>query len=206
MIRVVIADDQALVRSGLARLLENAGDIDVVGTAASGPEAVALAGRERPHVVLMDLSMPGGDGITATRELAAAADGVHVVILTSFVDRPRILEALDAGAIGYLLKDAEPDELYRGVRAAARGDSPLAPQAAKALIAARREPARDTRLSEREREVLALLAEGHANKVIARRLGIAEKTVRNHVTRIFDALGVSDRTQAALWAQRQRLP
>ena len=202
MIRVVIADDHGVVRAGLERLLENVEDIHLVGSAASGREAVEIARRERPDVVLMDLSMPGGDGIAATRELAAGAPEVHVVILTSFVDRPRILEALDAGAIGYLLKDAEPDELYRGIRAAARGDSPLAPQAAKALIAARREPAPDAQLSEREREVLSLLAEGHPNKVIARRLGISEKTVKNHVTRVFEAIGVTDRTQAALWSQR----
>jgi DNA-binding NarL/FixJ family response regulator len=135
----------------------------------------------------------------ATRELSGET---HVVILTSFIDRERILEALDAGAIGYLLKESEPDELYRAIRAAARGDSPLAPQAAKAVIAARREPAAGAQLSDREREVLALLAEGHPNKVIARRLEISEKTVKNHVTRVFEAIGVTDRTQAALWAQR----
>jgi DNA-binding NarL/FixJ family response regulator len=203
VIRVVIADDHSLVRAGLEQLLENAADIQLVGTAATGAQAVEMALAHRPGVLLMDLSMPGKDGIQATREIADAAPGVRVVILTSFVDRPRILDALDAGAIGYLLKDAEPDELYRGIRAAARGDSPLAPQAAKALIAARREPSHDTGLSEREREVLALLGEGHPNKVIARKLGISEKTVKNHVTRIFEALGVSDRTQAALWVQRR---
>jgi DNA-binding NarL/FixJ family response regulator len=148
----------------------------------------------------MDLSMPGMDGIAATREIAASAPGVRVVILTSFVDRPRILQALDAGAVGYLLKDAEPDELHRGIRAAAQGDSPLAPQAASALIAARREP--QVRLSEREREVLARLSRGEPNKIIARALGISEKTVKNHLTRIFEAIGVTDRTQAALWAQK----
>jgi DNA-binding NarL/FixJ family response regulator len=203
VIRVVIADDHSLVRAGLEQLLENAADIQLVGTAATGAQAVEMALAHRPGVLLMDLSMPGKDGIQATREIADAAPDVRVVILTSFVDRPRILDALDAGAIGYLLKDAEPDELYRGIRAAARGDSPLAPQAAKALIAARREPSHDTGLSEREREVLALLGEGHPNKVIARKLGISEKTVKNHVTRIFEALGVSDRTQAALWVQRR---
>jgi DNA-binding NarL/FixJ family response regulator len=198
VIRVLIADDHGVVRAGLERLLENAPDMEPAGSAASGAEAVELARRERPDVVLMDLSMPDGDGIAATREIAGET---HVVILTSFAERDRILEALDAGAIGYLLKDAEPDELYRGIRAAARGDSPLAPQAAKALIAARREP--PVQLSERERDVLGLIAEGHPNKVIARRLGISEKTVKNHVTRVFEAIGVSDRTQAALWVQRR---
>jgi DNA-binding NarL/FixJ family response regulator len=202
VIRVLVADDHGLVRAGLEQLLAAASDLELAGSAADGEAAVALAVRERPDVVLMDLSMPGLDGIAATRALAERAPEVRVVILTSFVDRPRILAALDAGAVGYLLKDAEPDELYRGIQAAARGDSPLAPQAAKALIAARREPAR---LSEREQQVLRLLAAGRANKAIGRELGISEKTVRNHVTRIFEALGVTDRTQAALWAQRQGL-
>jgi DNA-binding NarL/FixJ family response regulator len=202
VIRVLVAEDHGLVRAGLEQLLAGADDLELAGSAADGSAAVELAVRERPDVVLMDLSMPGMDGIAATRELASRAPEVRVVILTSFADRPRILAALDAGAVGYLLKDAEPDELYRGIQAAARGDSPLAPQAAKALIAARREPAR---LSERESEVLKLLAGGRANKAIARELGISEKTVRNHVTRIFEALGVTDRTQAALWAQRHGL-
>lgn len=202
MIRVVIAEDHGLVRAGLAKLLDNEADIELVGTAATGAEAVEVALAHRPDVVLMDLSMPGKDGIAATRELTRAAPDVRVVILTSFVDRARILDAFDAGAIGYLLKDAEPEELCRGIRAAAQGDSPLAPQAANALIAARHEPSHDARLSEREHEVLVLLGGGHPNKVIARKLGISESTVKNHITRIFEALGVSDRTQAALWAQR----
>jgi DNA-binding NarL/FixJ family response regulator len=202
MIRVLIADDHGLVRAGLERLLESAADIDVVGTAAGGREAVELVLRTRVDVVLMDLSMPDLDGIGATRELARQAPDVHVVMLTSFSDRRRILDAVDAGAVGYLLKDAEPDELLRGIRAAARGESPLAPKAARQLLAARREPpGPETLLTDREREVLALIGEGKANKLIARRLQIAEKTVKNHVTRILQVLGVSDRTQAALWAQ-----
>jgi DNA-binding NarL/FixJ family response regulator len=200
VIRVLVAEDHGLVRAGLEQLLEAMADVELAGTAADGAAAVALAAEREPDVVLMDLSMPGMDGIAATREIVARAPGVRVVILTSFVDRPRILQALDAGAVGYLLKDAEPDELHRGIRAAAQGDSPLAPQAASALIAARREP--EVRLSEREREVLALLARGEPNKVIARALGISEKTVKNHLTRIFEAIGVTDRTKAALWAQR----
>ena len=127
MIRVVVADDHGVVRAGLESLLANAGDIEVVGSAATGAEAIEVARAVSPDVVLMDLSMPVMDGITATRSIASETS---VVMLTSFVDRPRILEALDAGAIGYLLKDATPDELYRGIRAAAAGDSPLAPQAA----------------------------------------------------------------------------
>jgi DNA-binding NarL/FixJ family response regulator len=200
VIRVLVAEDHGLVRAGLEQLIENMDDVELVGTAADGAAAAALAAERQPDVVLMDLSMPGMDGIAATREIAKRAPGVRVVILTSFVDRPRILQALDAGAVGYLLKDAEPEELHRGIRAAARGDSPLAPQAASALIAARREP--EVRLSEREREVLARLVRGEPNKIIARALGISEKTVKNHLTRIFEAIGVTDRTQAALWAQK----
>jgi DNA-binding NarL/FixJ family response regulator len=210
MIRVVIADDHGLVREGLRRLVDAPADIEVVGTAASGREAVEVIERTRPDVALMDLSMPDSDGIVATREARARAPGTHVVILTSFSDRERILEALDAGAIGYLLKDAEPDELLRGIRTAAKGDSPLAPRAAAELIADRR-PAADRSaqpehsLTPREREILALLARGRPNKLIARRLDIAEQTVKNHLSHIFQTLGVTDRTQAALWAQRHGL-
>jgi DNA-binding NarL/FixJ family response regulator len=203
-IRVVLAEDHALVRAGLERLLAGTGDIDVVGSATNGAEAVALATELRPDVVLMDLAMPEMDGREATRRITAEAPSVNVVVLTSFSDRDRILEALDAGAVGYLLKDAEPDELVRGVRAAARGESPLAPKAAHELIRART-ATRESELSEREREVLGLLARGQANKRIALELGISEKTVKAHVTSIFQRLGVTDRTQAALWAHRNGL-
>ena len=205
MIRLLIADDHNLVRAGLAELVGHVEDIDVVAMAAGGREAVALAVDMSADVVLMDLSMPDLDGVSATRELTAAAPACRVVVLTSFSDRRRILDALDAldaGAIGYLLKDAEPDELVRGIRAAARGESPLAPKAAQQLIASRTTPDPADGLTDREREILVLLARGDPNKVIARRLEIAENTVKNHVTRIFQALGVNDRTQAALWAQR----
>jgi len=204
MIRVLLAEDHALVRAGLERLLATAADVEVVGAATNGAEAVALAAELRPDVVLMDLVMPEMDGREATRRIVAETKNVNVVVLTSFSDREQILEALDAGAVGYLLKDAEPDELVRGVRAAARGESPLAPKAAHELIRART-ATRDTELSEREREVLGLLASGYANKRIALELGISEKTVKAHVTSIFQRLGVSDRTQAALWAHRHGL-
>jgi|SRR5215210_3455367 len=206
MIRVLIAEDHGVVRAGLIQLLINAPDMEVVGAASGGREAVELATSTRPDVVLMDLSMPDLDGVAATRAIRDTQPGARVVILTSFSDAPRILNALDAGAAGYLLKDSDPDELYRAVRAAARGESPLAPKAASVVIAARadRSP-RASDLSERERDVLGLLAQGHPNKVIGRTLGIAEKTVKSHVTRILKALEASDRTQAALWAQRQGL-
>jgi DNA-binding NarL/FixJ family response regulator len=203
VIRVLIVEDHGVVRAGLTQLLSAPEDLHVVAAAGGGQEAVELARAERPDVVLMDLSMPDMDGVAATRAIATAVPEARVVMLTSFSDRARIMDALDAGAIGYMLKDAEPEEIYRGVRAAARGESPLDPKAAQALIAARATRPPDVELTDRERDVLALIAEGRANKVIARRLGISEKTVKNHVTRILQALDVTDRTQAALWAQRQ---
>jgi DNA-binding NarL/FixJ family response regulator len=202
VIRLLIAEDHALVRAGLSELLSGRDDVEVVGEAANGEEAVARAVELSPDVVLMDLSMPEVDGIEATRRISEQVPDANVVVLTSFSDRERILEALDAGAVGYLLKDLEPDELHRGVQAAARGESPLAPKAAHAVISARSEARPAVELSSREREVLALVAEGLPNKLIARRLEISEKTVKAHLTRVFQAIGVTDRTQAALWAQR----
>jgi DNA-binding NarL/FixJ family response regulator len=202
VIRVLLAEDHAVVRSGLLQLLGDLDEMEVVGAATGGEEAVALAAQHKPDVVLMDLEMPGMDGIEATQRIRSADATVNVVVLTAFSDRSRILDAIDAGAVGYLLKDAEPDELIRGLQAAARGESPLAPKAAQALVAARAEQQGDSELTPREREVLALLADGLPNKVIARRLDISEKTVKAHLTNIFHRIGVSDRTQAALWAQR----
>jgi DNA-binding NarL/FixJ family response regulator len=204
MIRVLIADDHAIVRAGLHELLSGARDVEVVAVASGGEEAIGLADETHPDVVLMDLSMPGLDGIAATRTIHERQPGTHVVALTSFADRDRILGAIDAGAIGYLLKDSEPEELLRGIRSAAEGDSPLAPQAARELIISRRQPSvpPPPELTDREREILDLVADGHPNKVIALRLRIAEKTVKNHLSRIFQVIGVTDRTQAALWVQR----
>jgi DNA-binding NarL/FixJ family response regulator len=204
-IRVLLADDHEMVRAGLASLLGSADDIDVVATAADGEEAVAAAAEHRPDVVLMDLSMPGVDGLEATKRITAAQPDVRVVALTSFSDPPQVLGALDAGAVGYLLKDAAPDELRNGVRAAARGESPLSPKAARALVTSRAQGAATAQveLSPREREVLACVADGLSNKLIARRLEISEKTVKAHLTSVYQQIGVTDRTQAALWAQRQ---
>jgi DNA-binding NarL/FixJ family response regulator len=202
VIRVLLAEDHAVVRGGLLQLLGDLDEMEVVGAASGGEEAVALAAEHKPDVVLMDLEMPDLDGIEATRRIRAADSDVNVVVLTAFSDRSRILDAIDAGAVGYLLKDAEPDELIRGLQAAARGESPLAPKAAQALVAARAEQQGDPELTPREQEVLALLADGLPNKLIARRLDISEKTVKAHLTNIFQRIGVTDRTQAALWAQR----
>jgi DNA-binding NarL/FixJ family response regulator len=203
MTRVVIADDHAVVRAGLAQLLATFADVELVGTAANGEEAVRLTAEQSPDVVLMDLEMPVLDGIAATERIRAAQPQVAVVVLTSFSDRERILSALDAGAAGYLLKDAEPEAIERAIRAAARGEAPLDPKAARALLSARRAPSPVGGLSDREREVLAMVAEGLPNKRIAQRLGISEKTVKTHLTSVYRQIGVTDRTQAALWAQRE---
>ena len=205
MIRVMLAEDHSVVRAGLVQLLEGAQDVEVVGAAADGAEAVAMAEAERPDVILMDLSMPVMDGIEATRRIVASHPGACIVALTSLTDRERILGALDAGALGYLLKDAEPDELFRGIRAAAQGDAPLDPRVARELLTARAEDRPASGLTDRERDVLALVGSGLPNKLIATRLGISEKTVKAHLTNVFRAIGVTDRTQAALWAQRHGL-
>jgi DNA-binding NarL/FixJ family response regulator len=204
MIRVLLADDHGVVRDGLARLLGSVPDIEVVAAAADGDQAVELAREHSPDVVLMDLRMPGMDGSEATRRLLESDPALNVVILTSFSERDEILGALDAGAIGYLLKDAEPDELIRGVRAAAQGDSPLDPKAARTLIGSRN-TAQSHPLTDREQEVLQLVARGLPNKLIARELGISEKTVKAHLTTVFQRIGVTDRVQAAMWARDHKL-
>ena len=205
MIRLLIADDHAVVRTGLRQLALTLDGVELVGEATNGEEAVALCKERAPDVVLMDLEMPVLDGIDATRRVTEADPRVAVVVLTSFSDRERILGALDAGAIGYLLKDAEPDELERAVRAAARGEAPLDPRAGRAVLQARNATSPLEALSDREREVLELLARGLPNKLIARELSISEKTVKTHLTNVFRTLGVTDRTQAALWAERHGL-
>ena len=205
MIRVLIADDHGVIRDGLGRLISALPDMELVGTAGDGAEAVDRVRDLEPDVVLMDLDMPKVDGIEATRRVLADRPGTAVLVLTSFSDRPRILGALEAGACGYLLKDVASDEVAEGIRAAARGESPLDPRAARTILTARAEPDPLSALSAREREVLGLLLDGLPNKLIARRLEISEKTVKSHLTRIFREIGVSDRTQAALWAERQGL-
>ncbi len=201
-IRVAIADDHRVVRVGLEQLLATFDDVEHVGSAEGGEQAVTLCAAEHPDVLLLDLSMPDLDGIEVTRRLADDAPEIRVVVFTSFSDQERIVQALDAGAIGYLLKDAEPDEIHAAIRAAARGEAPLAPKAAAALLAERSSRPTAVDLTAREREVLGLVVAGMANKQIARRLGISEKTVKGHLTNLFQRIGVADRTQAALWAER----
>jgi DNA-binding NarL/FixJ family response regulator len=173
------------------------------GVAADGAEALDLAVGAKPDVVLMDLSMPGLDGIEATQHLLGLLPRVQVVVLTSFSDQDLVLEAIDAGAVGYLLKDSEPKEVLRGIRAAAEGGSPFSGKAARALIS--RQPALAERLTERQREILTLVARGLPNRQIAARLQITEGTVKAHLTGVYHAIGVSDRAQAADWARRHGL-
>lgn len=202
MISVAIADDHKVVRVGLEQLLQTFDDVAFVTAASGGEEAVRLCAEHQPDVLLLDLSMPDLDGIEVTRRLREVAPETRIVVFTSFSDRERIVQALDAGAVGYLLKDAEPEELHSAVRAAARGEAPITPRAAAALLADRRDRPAEVPLTAREREVLGLVVEGLANKQIARRMGISEKTVKGHLTNLFQRIGVADRTQAALWAER----
>ncbi len=201
-IRVVLVDDHAVVRSGLAQLLSGADDIEVVGQAAEGEDAIEVVRRTRPDVVVMDLQMPGMDGVEATRRIVEEDIGGEVLVLTSYSDNARIVAALDAGAVGYLLKDADPDEVLGGVRAVSRGESPLHPRVARQLLSARADSPSALQLTPREAQHLELVRDGLANKQIARRLGISERTVKAHLTSVFQRIGVVDRTQAALWAER----
>jgi NarL family two-component system response regulator LiaR len=204
-IRVLIADDHAVVRQGLRTFLELQDDIEVVGDAGDGEEAVDAALEGRPDVVLMDLVMPGLDGIEATRRILRERPATRVIALTSFLDDDKVLPAVRAGAAGYLLKDVEPDELVRAIHTVNDGDALLHPAVSARLLRelAGDEPEADAGLTVREREVLALLARGLPNKLIARELGIAEKTVKAHVSSILAKLNVTDRTQAALLAVRR---
>jgi DNA-binding NarL/FixJ family response regulator len=204
--RVLLVDDHAVVRHGLANLLTTAG-VEVVGSLDDGALAEQAVLDLEPDLVLMDLSMPVMDGIEATRAVLAARPATLVIILTSFAEHARLHAALEAGAVGYLLKDAEPDDIIRALRDAAAGGVPLSPRAAAALLPENRPTSNATldALTPRERDVLALVASGLPNKSIARRLEISEKTVKAHLTRVFAVVGVSDRTSAALWAQRHGL-
>jgi DNA-binding NarL/FixJ family response regulator len=201
VIRVLVVDDHDVVRAGLRLLLGGFDDVECVGEAADGEQAVHLVRASEVDVVLMDLSMPGMDGIAATAAIREQSPEVRVVVLTTVADRTKVTAAIDAGAVGFLLKDTDPATLHEGIRAAHRGEAPLDPRAALALID-RRRTASQPQLTAREEQVLALVGEGMSNRQIARELGIAEKTVKTHLTSVFATIGVTDRTQAALWWQR----
>ncbi len=207
-ITLALADDHRVVRVGLEALIRTFDDVALVGSADGGQAAIALCVEKQPDVLLLDLSMPEVDGAMVARALRDQGIPTRVVIFTSFSDREGIVRALDAGAVGYLLKDAEPSEIHNAIRAASRGEAPLTPRAAMELLRQRQSPGpsgsggSQVDLTDRERQVLGLLASGMANKQIARRLGISEKTVKGHLTNLFQRIGVSDRTQAALWAER----
>lgn len=210
MIRVLIVDDHAVVREGLRTFLELQDGLEVVGEASDGEQALAEAQTLEPDVILMDLVMPKLDGVGAMRELRTRAPDSRVIALTSFLDDERLLPAIQAGAAGYLLKDVEPSELARAIRAAHAGEAILDPTVAARLVSAIADGSRSAvqvpeRLTRREREVLELIAGGRSNKRIASELGISEKTVKTHVGHLLAKLGVSDRTQAALLAVRQGL-
>jgi DNA-binding NarL/FixJ family response regulator len=201
-IRILIADDHSVVRQGLKMFLGLDPELEVVGEAANGEEAVRKAGELQPDVVLMDLLMPKMDGITATATIRRAQPDTEVIALTSVLEDATVVAAVRAGAIGYLLKDTQADELCGAIHAAAAGQVRLAPQAAARLMNEVRTPENPDMLTEREIEVLRLLADGQANKEIARSLNIGEKTVKTHVSNILAKLGVPSRTQAALYAVR----
>jgi DNA-binding NarL/FixJ family response regulator len=205
MTTVVLVDDHSLLRSGLATLIDSTDDLRVVGQAADGEQALAVALECTPDVILMDLSMPVVDGVEATRNVLAALPDTKVVVLTSFSDRAQVDRALQAGAIGYVLKDADPQDLVAAVRSAAAGYAPIDPRVARALLPSATVTTPPEQLSAREIEVLRLIGKGMANKQIGRSLGIQENTVKAHVGNIFKAIGVTDRTSAALWA-RENLP
>lgn len=204
MIAVLLVDDHPLVRAGLLALIAAADDLTVIGEAGGGAAAVELAGSVAPDVVLMDLSMPGIDGVAATRLLREVAPDARVVVLTSFHDRERVTSALAAGAVGYVLKDSEPREVLSAIRSAAAGHHPLDPRVAGVLLPDPAAPVPGADLSARESEVLDLVAQGMSNRQIGRSLGISERTVKVHVGNVFRRIGVADRTSAALWARDHR--
>jgi NarL family two-component system response regulator LiaR len=209
-IRILLVDDHAVVREGLRNFLALQDGLEIVGEASDGAEAIDQARRLEPDVILMDLVMPGLDGIGAMRQLRVQSPASRVIVLTSFLDDERVLPAIQAGAAGYLLKNVAPAELARAIRAAHAGEAIIDPTAAARLVHAIADDARPRieepeRLTRRERDVLELIARGRSNKRIALELGISEKTVKTHVGHLLAKLGVSDRTQAALMAVEEGL-
>ncbi|MEU2948104.1 response regulator transcription factor [Nocardiopsis alba] len=207
MIRVLLVDDHPVVREGIRGMLSTEPDLDIVGDAGSGPEAVVRAAELAPDVILMDLRMPGGDGVKATERIRAAHPGVHVLVLTTYDTDTDILRAVEAGATGYLLKDTPRGELAEAVRSAARGETVLSGHLAGKLLTGvrRRSEPEGPSLSPREVEVLRLAADGHTNAVIGRTLHISATTVKTHLMRIYEKLGVGDRTSAVTRALRRGL-
>ncbi len=201
-IRIIVADDHSVVRQGLKMFLALDPELEIIGEASNGAEAVQLAHTLKPDVILMDLLMPVMDGITAIGTIRRELPDIEVIALTSVLEDASVIGAVRAGAIGYLLKDTQADELIRSIKAAAQGQVQLAPQAAARLMREVRAPESPESLTERETEVLRLLASGKANKEIAQALIIGEKTVKTHVSNILAKLGVQSRTQAALYAVR----
>jgi DNA-binding NarL/FixJ family response regulator len=203
-IRVLIVDDHPVVRDGLRGMFAGVPDLEVVGEAANGAEAVVWAQRLRPDVVLMDLRMPEMDGVTAIRQLAERGVPARVLVLTTYDTERDVLPAIEAGATGYLLKDTPREELFRAVRAAARGEAALSPSVATRLLGQVREPAREP-LSQRELEVLGLIARGATNREAANRLFISEATVKTHLLHVYAKLGVNDRAAAVASAYERGL-
>ncbi|MGQ9525648.1 MAG: response regulator [Armatimonadota bacterium] len=213
-IRVLIVDDHSLIQQGLQAVLADEPDINIVGHATNGRDAVALARELVPDVVLMDVRMPGMDGVEATRQIKAEVPQAKVVILSVYQDEEYLFNAVEAGAVSYVLKDVTPEELIRAIRLASKGKSLIDPGLTARILTkfrklssssghAHKDPAgAHVRLTPREREVLSLLAQGKSNKEIARTLGIAEKTVKNHMSNIFEKFQVNDRTQALIYALR----
>ncbi len=194
MIRVLVADDHPIVRSGIVALLESAGDMEVVGTAGTGLEAVELALQLGPHIVLMDLRMPGIDGDEATARILSVRSDIRVVVLTTYETDASILTAIEAGASGYLLKAAPQEEILAGIRSVARGEVALAPSIAAMLVNRVKRP--QVSLSARETEVLGLVSQGLSNPAIAKQLFLSEATVKTHLLHAFEKLEVNDRTRA----------
>ncbi|MGO1060629.1 response regulator [Planococcus sp. FY231025] len=207
MVKVLIADDHHVVRRGLMFFLKTQQDIEVVGEAVNGKEAVEMAGRLNPDIVLMDLVMPEMDGIQATRKIKEQHPGIIVLMLTSFSDRDHVVPAMEAGAAGYQLKDIEPDELVESIRSLMRGENTLHPKATSQLAKGPADPVPHmvNLLTPREKEVLAELTKGKSNREIASALFVTEKTVKTHISNIFTKLEVQDRTQAALYAVKHGL-
>ena len=204
MIRVLIADDHAVVRRGLRTFLDLQDDIEVVGEAEDGEQAVDAAAQLTPDVVLLDLVMPRRDGVAAIPEIRERSPRTRVIVLTSFLDDDKVIPAVRAGASGYVLKDVQPQDLVQAIRTVHGGEALLHPGAAARVMAELAEGARrESALTPREREVLALIGRGMPNKGIARELGVSEKTVKTHVSNLLGKLGLSDRTQAALYAVRE---